>query len=144
MNLLARNQTPSPQQMKELAARFGVSYRTIERWFTAAGQKINIVPRAVAGNTLDGLRGTAAGARAAFAFGLAGEIGSDAAGQNIDHYQVRFFNFQDAEDYAEGLQQGRVDPFLDRHWSMITVVPSLFEDSWVVEVDYWRIVFGGS
>jgi hypothetical protein len=110
------------EDMRALAERFGVSVRTVQRWFTLAGERRNLIPLSASGRYLRDLPLSWQG-RVLLAAALLGEhtrCGGQA--ERVKVWEEHWFTLEGIVEYAFALHGGLINPFLVCVWRRHTAM----------------------
>ncbi len=110
------------EDVQALAGFLGVSVRTVQRWFTTAGQRRDLIPRRVVGQHLRELSAHDA-SRVLLGAALMGEH-TRCAGEckQCKVWEEHWHNLLGVLEYAWALREGMIDPFLVCVWRVHTGV----------------------
>lgn len=119
---------------RDLAERFGVSVRTVQRWTTTAGEQRNPLPSKLADVPEDEWPATYQDrAEATRRMTEGGQNEETETGQAAEFGRVTA-NLPEAERWARALEQEELDPWLTEAWREYRIVRT--ERGWEVRVGY--------
>jgi hypothetical protein len=110
------------EDIRALAERFGVTERTVQRWFTRAAERRNLIPLGAAGRFLRELPLQWQG-RVLLGVALLGEhtrCGGQAS--RVKVWEEHWFTLAGVVEYAHALRVGLINPFLTCVWRRHTGV----------------------